>query len=46
MIEKSGKRKAVATNIQGELESNSNPTETILALAMERNVQIEGPGSS
>lgn len=41
MIEKSSKRKGEATNLQGELESNLNTTETRLALALERDVQME-----
>ena len=41
MIEKYGKRKGEATNLQAELESNLNITENRLALALERNDQME-----
>jgi len=41
MIEKSGKRKGKATSLQAELEANLNTAETRLALALERNDQME-----
>ncbi|KAH0682508.1 hypothetical protein KY290_023330 [Solanum tuberosum] len=41
MNEKSGKRKGEATNLQIELEANLNTAETRLALALERNDQME-----
>ncbi|KAH0751737.1 hypothetical protein KY285_004885 [Solanum tuberosum] len=41
MIEKSGKRKGEDTSLQTELEASLNTTETRLALALERNDQME-----
>ncbi|KAH0633623.1 hypothetical protein KY284_036409 [Solanum tuberosum] len=41
MIEKSRKRKGEATSLQVELEASLNTAESILALALERNYQME-----
>lgn len=41
MIEKTGKKKGEATNLQAELESNLNKAQTRPALDLERNDKME-----